>query len=242
MLAVLMPVAFFFYYFDPRYFIFVGPAILLAIVAQMWVKGAMAKWSRVPIRAGLTGRQVAERVLNLGGVSGVAIQETRGWLSDHYDPRHQALRLSPQVHNSTSVAACAVAAHEAGHAIQHARRYAMLQLRSAYVPAASIGSWLSIPLIFLGFIFTMPALTTLGVIFFSAVVLFQLITLPVEFDASRRAKKVLAEGGLVADAEEARGVSAVLTAAAMTYVAATLQAISTLLYYLYILGFFGRRS
>ncbi|MEE8141967.1 MAG: zinc metallopeptidase, partial [Planctomycetota bacterium] len=215
--------------FDPMFWAFVGPPLLLSLLAQAWVKGAFAKWSRVRIQSGLNGRDVATQVLRTAGIQGVRVEEARGFLSDHYDPRSKTLRLSAQVANKASVAACAVAAHEAGHAIQHARKYAPLQLRSAYVPAASIGSWLSIPLIFIGAILNSSGLITLGVILFGALVLFQLITLPVEFDASRRAQAVLAESGIVSDAKEAAGVSTVLTAAAMTYVAATIQAIATLL-------------
>ena len=219
-------------FFDPVYFVYVGPAMLLAIFAQVWVKRAFTKWSRVAIRQRLTGREVALRVLAHAGIQNVTVEEARGFFSDHYDPRHRTLRLSPKVANEASVAACAVAAHEVGHAIQHARRWAPLQLRSAAVPAASIGSNLSIPMIFLGMFLRSPSLLLFGTILFAAVVLFQIITLPVEFDASRRAKKVLAETGMGATGEEAAGVAAVHTVAAMTYVAATIQAVAQLLYYL----------
>jgi len=223
------------------YLLFVGPAFLLALIAQGMVKGAVHRWSRQPLARGLTGAEVARRVLQAGEVEGVAIEVSHGWLSDHYDPRSRTLRLSEANYHGRSIAAAAIAAHEAGHAIQHARRYAPLALRTFYVPVASLGSSLSIPLIFLGAIFTWPTLMLAGVALFSAVVLFQMLTLPVEFDASRRAKRILADSGLLTSDHEARGVSAVLNAAAMTYVAATVQAVMTLLYYLHVLGILGGR-
>ena len=166
---------------------------------------------------------------------------TPGQLSDHYDPRERVLRLSADNYNGRSVAAAAIAAHEAGHAIQHATRYPMLALRSAYVPAASLGSWFAFPMLFAGMIFRYPPLIYIGIALFSAVVLFQLITLPVEFDASARAKRVLADSGIISDEEEMGGVRSVLGAAALTYVAATIQAVLTLLYYLWRSGLLGRR-
>jgi hypothetical protein len=235
----LFPLAFF--YFDPMYFVVVGPAFLLAIWAQMRVKSSFRRWSQVPLRAGWTGAQVAARVCELGGAEGVEIEMTPGKLSDHYDPRERVLRLSADNYNGRSVAAAAIAAHEAGHAIQHATRYPMLSLRSAYVPAASLGSWLAFPMLFAGMIFKFPQLILIGIALFSAVVLFQIITLPVEFDASARAKRVLADSGIISDEEEMRGVRSVLGAAAMTYVAATIQAVLTLLYYLWRSGLLGRR-
>jgi len=228
-------------WWDMNYFIFVGPAILFALLAQGLVKGAMHRWSREPLSRPLTGAEVARRVLERGGAPGVGIEISHGWLSDHYDPRSRTIRLSEANYHGQSVAAAAVAAHEAGHAIQHARKYAPLALRSFYVPLASIGSGLSFPLIILGAIFSAPPLVLAGVALFSAVVLFQILTLPVEFDASRRAKRLLVEGGLVSADHEARGVSAVLNAAALTYVAATVQAVLTLLYYLHALGLLGGR-
>jgi len=228
-----------FIYFDPMYFIFVGPAFLLAMWAQTRVKSAFRKWSDVPLRSGWTGAQVAARVCELGGAEGIQIEMTPGKLSDHYDPTSRVLRLSADNYHGRSVAAAAIAAHEAGHAIQHATRYPMLALRSAYVPAASLGSWLSFPMLFGGMLLGIPQLIFLGIALFSAVVLFQLITLPVEFDASARAKRVLADSGLITDEEEMQGVRSVLGAAAMTYVAATIQALLTLLYYLWRSGLLG---
>jgi len=237
-LSVEIPLAIFF--FDPRYFLIVGPAILLVLAAQAMVRSAFSRWSQEPAQAGLTGAQVAQRVLALGGVNGVQIEIARGWLSDHYDPRSHTLRLSEANYSGRSVAAAAIAAHEAGHAVQHAQNYWPLSLRSAYVPVAMFGDKLAIPLIFIGAIFSWPPLIGIGVLLFSAVVLFQLLTLPVEFDASRRAKRLLIEGQLISGDHEVRGVSKVLNAAALTYVAATVQALLTLLYYIMILT--GRRN
>ncbi len=233
------PLAFIF--FDPMYFLFVGPAFLLALWAQARVKSSFGKWSAVPLRSGWTGAQVAARVCELGGAEGIKIEMTPGQLSDHYDPRERVLRLSAENYNGRSVAAAAIAAHEAGHAIQHATRYPMLVLRSAYVPAASLGSWFAFPMLFAGMIFRYPPLIFIGIALFGAVVLFQFITLPVEFDASARAKRVLAESGIISDEEEMDGVRSVLGAAALTYVAATIQAVLTLLYYLWRSGLLGRR-
>lgn len=230
-----------FIYFDPMYFLFVGPAFLLALWAQARVKSSFGKWSAVPLRSGWTGAQVAARVCQLGGAEGVQIEMIPGQLSDHYDPRERVLRLSAENYNGRSVAAAAIAAHEAGHAIQHATRYPMLVLRSAYVPAASLGSWFAFPLLFAGMIFRYPPLIFIGIALFGAVVLFQFITLPVEFDASARAKRVLADSGIISDEEEMDGVRSVLGAAALTYVAATIQAVLTLLYYLWRSGLLGRR-
>ena len=221
------------------YFLFIAPALLLAVFAQAQVKSAFHRWSQVASRSGWTGAQVAQRVLDHGGVQGVRIEATRGTLTDHYDPRGRVLRLSEANYHGRSVAAAAVAAHEAGHAIQHDRQYAPLALRALAVPAANFGSGLSFPLLILGAILAQPALILAGVVLFSCVVLFQLITLPVEFDASRRAKLVLAESGMIVDEDEARGVSKVLNAAALTYVAAAAQAILTLLYY--VMVFMGNR-
>jgi len=237
-LSIEFPLAIFF--FDPRFFLIVGPAILLVLYAQAMVRSAFSRWSREPAQAGLTGAQVAQKVLAIGGVKGVQIEVARGWLSDHYDPRTRVLRLSETNYSGRSVAAAAIAAHEAGHAVQHAQNYWPLSLRSAYVPVAMFGDKLALPLIFLGAIFSWPPLIGVGVLLFSAVVLFEFLTLPVEFDASRRAKRFLIEGNLIGDNHEADGVSKVLNAAALTYVAATVQAILTLLYYLLILT--GRRN
>ena len=215
-----------------EYLLFMAPAILLALFAQGRVRAAVAKWSQVPLSRGLSGVDVARKVLEYGGVRDVTIERTPGVLTDHYDPRSKVLRLSEQNYSGHSVAAAAIAAHEAGHAIQHQEKYAPLALRGAAVPLANFGSKFSFLLLLAGFLIpTVPQLLLAGIVLFSFVVFFQLITLPVEFDASRRAKRVLADGGFLHDDREGRGVSAVLNAAAMTYVAAAVQSIMTILYY-----------
>jgi Zn-dependent membrane protease YugP len=176
-------------------------------------------------------RRQAAAVANAGG-SEVTIERHQGFLSDHYDPRTRTLRLSPEVHDGRSISSIAVAAHEAGHSIQHVKGYAWLGFRTQLVPICSIGSNLWIWIFFLGLIMHQPILMNVGIVIFSLVVLFQLVTLPVEFDASSRAKVVLARTGIVANEEEAQGVAKVLNAAAMTYVAGALTSIATLIYYI----------
>lgn len=219
------------------YILFSLPALILGFWAQFKVQGAFNKFSKVRVYTGLTGAQVARRMLDANGLGNVKIEQVQGFLSDHYDPRGKVLRLSPQVYQSNSVAAAGVAAHEAGHAIQDAQGYAMLQLRSAMVPGVQIGSWLGPILFMIGFFLT-PTIGTslawLGVGLFALAALFALVTLPVEFDATRRAKAWLSTSGAVYN-EEIRGVNSVLDAAALTYVAAAVQAISTILYYVFLL-------
>jgi Zn-dependent membrane protease YugP len=227
---------------DPLYWLLVGPTMLLALFAQMRVKGAYSKWSNVAASSRMSGAQAAQRMLDHAGVRDVKVEAVQGFLSDHYDPRSKTLRLSPGVFQSQSVAAMGIACHEAGHALQHAQGYAALQLRSALVPVASIGSWLSWPLIFGGVLLNMANLTLLGVVAFAGVVLFQMVTLPVEFDASARAKRQLQSLGILHSRQEAGGVSAVLDAAALTYVAATITAIMQLLYFAMRAGLLGRRD
>jgi uncharacterized protein len=225
--------------FDPMYFVFALPALLLGLWAQMRVKGAFNKYSQVRTTQGITGAQVARRLLDAEGLHSVQVEETKGFLSDHYDPRGKVLRLSPEVYRGNSVAAAGIAAHEMGHAMQDAQNYAPLALRSAMVPSVQFGSWLG-PLIFIGgFLVNMTGLAWLGLILFSATVVFALVTLPVEFDASNRAKRLLTERGLLMN-QEMGGVNSVLNAAALTYVAGALQAISTLMYYAFLL--MGRRD
>jgi len=230
-----------FMWIDPIYLIFVGPAILIALWAQIKVKAAFATYSRVRSSSGITGAEAAAKVLYEADIGDVKVERVGGFLSDHYDPRSKTLRLSPRVYDSNSLAAVGVAAHEAGHAIQHAHNYGPLGLRSALVPTASIGSWLAFPLVILGILMHVAHLALLGLVVFCAVVVFQLVTLPVEFNASSRAKAMLMNTGVIAGREEERGVSAVLTAAGLTYVAAALTAVMQLLYFAYILGLFGRR-
>ncbi len=228
--------------FDPVYWLFIGPTMLLAMWAQMRVKSAYSKWSKIGGSAKMTGAQAADRMLRNAGVHDVKIEMTQGFLSDHYDPRARKLRLSPGNYQSTSVAAMGIACHEAGHAIQHANGYAPLALRNAVVPVANIGSWLAWPMIFGGMFLNMMNLAIAGVVLFATLVVFQLITLPVEFDASNRAKDQIRRLGIIHSDVEEKGVSTVLNAAAMTYVAATITALAQLLYFAMRLGLFGRRD
>lgn len=219
------------------YILFSLPALILGFWAQLKVQSAFSKFSRVRTYAGLTGAQIARRMLDSAGLTHVRVEQSHGFLSDHYDPRAKALRLSPEVYQGNSVAAAGVAAHEAGHAIQDASGYAMLQLRTALVPGVQIGSWLGPILFIIGFFLT-PTIGTsiawLGIGLFALAAVFALVTLPVEFDASNRAKAWLSTSGAIYN-EEIRGVNSVLDAAALTYVAAAVQAISTLLYYVFLL-------
>lgn len=226
--------------FDPLYLIMVAPAFLLALYAQAKVRSAYARFSRVTTRQGLTGGEAARRILDREGLSDVPVQQTQGWLSDHYDPRTRTLKLSPEVYAGRSVAAVGVAAHEAGHALQHASGYAAMQVRSFMVPAASIGSWMAWPMIVGGLFLHSMGLIQIGIILFAAMVVFQVVTLPVEFNASSRAKALLTTAGIVVTEQEAEGVRRMLSAAAMTYVAATVTAVMTLLYFLVRFGFLGR--
>ena len=228
----------FFYYYDPYYWMLLVPAMLIALLAQLNVSSTFNRYSRVAGRRGVTGAQAAEEVLRAHGVYNVRIERVSGRLSDHYDPRSNVIRLSDGVYGSTSIAALGVAAHEAGHAVQYAVGYGPIRLRTAIIPVCNIGSQLSIILIILGLVLYFPALFGVGVILFAVAVFGQLVTLPVEFNASSRAMASLRDTGLL-DEEELRGARKVLTAAAMTYVAALLVSIAQLLRYL--LAFAGRR-
>ena len=228
----------FFYYYDPYYWMLLVPAMLIALLAQINVSSTFNRYSRVASRRGLTGAQAAEAVLRAHGVYDVRIERVSGRLSDHYDPRSNVIRLSDAVYGSTSVASLGVAAHEAGHAVQYAQGYGPIKLRTAIIPICNIGSQLSIILIVLGLVLYFPALFGVGVILFAVAVLGQIVTLPVEFNASSRAMASLRDTGLL-DEEELRGARKVLTAAAMTYVAALLVSIAQLLRFL--LAFAGRR-
>jgi len=216
-------------FFDPLYFVIVGPFLLLAAWASFKVRSTFTHFASVGVRSGMTGAQAALAVARAGG-SDVTVERHQGFLSDHYDPRTKTLRLSPEVHDGRSISSIAVAAHEAGHSIQDAKGYAWLGFRTAMVPICSIGSNLWMWVFFAGLILQVPVLTSIGIVIFAVVVLFQLVTLPVEFDASNRAKAVLAQTGIVANEAEAQGVSKVLGAAAMTYVAGALTAVATLIY------------
>ena len=199
------------------------PAILLAMWAQARVKNAFATYSRVHSRSGLTAREAARRILDSYGLSGVPIRQVPGQLTDHYDPRDRSLSLSEPVYDSTSIAAIGVAAHEVGHAVQHATGYAPLQIRNAVVPLLSLSSSAAMPLFFIGLLSASNTLMNIGILLFVGVLAFHLITLPVEFDASNRALKVLATNGMMTQ-DEVGGARKVLNAAAMTYGSATLMA------------------
>jgi uncharacterized protein len=228
--------------FDFVHLLFVAlPALGLSLAASAMTKSAFAKYSNVRTQRGITGAQAAQALLDRAGIHDVNVVPTSGFLSDHYNPLTKTLALSEPVYHQTSVAAVGVACHEAGHAIQHATKYFPLWARSAIVPAAGIGSNLGILVATIGIMLSAQKMILVGAALFSLVVLFQLITLPVEFDASARAKKLAYEYGLVTTAERA-GVNRVLNAAAMTYVAAAVGSILNLLYFLFRAGLFGRRE
>lgn len=218
-------------FFDPLYFLVVGPFVLIAMFCSMRVKSTFAKFARVGVRSGMTGAQAAAAVARAGGAD-VTIERVGGFLSDHYDPRTRTLRLSPEVYDGRSISSIAVGAHEAGHAIQHVAAYPALAFRSNMVPLAIFGSNAWFWIFLGGLLLQMKPLIVAGIVVFGITVLFQLVTLPVEFDASNRAKAVLAESGIVSTQEEAQGVSKVLGAAAMTYVAGALTSLATLVYLL----------
>ena len=224
------------FFFDPLYFVFLAPGFLLSLWASARTKSAFNKWGKV--RAAMSGARAARKMLDQAGLYNVKIERAGGFLSDHYDPRARCLRLSPDVHDRESIAAVGVACHEAGHAIQHARDYAPLQLRSALVPVASIGSNLSWIVIMAGIFLALTNLVYVGILLFSATVVFQLVTLPVEFDASKRAKELVVDFGILMPQERV-GVDKVLNAAAWTYVAAAVSSIFTLLYFLMRAGLLG---
>ena len=225
--------------FYPQTLILLIPAFLLAMYAQYKVRSAYARYLQVPTQRRITAREAAEYILRSAGITNVQIESIRQPLGDHYDPRRRKLRLSAP--DSTSVAAVGVAAHEAGHALQHAQGYAPLALRSAIVPLAMFGSQLALPLFFIGLVFQAASLVNIGIILFSAAVLFTLVTLPVEFNASRRAVAALRSTGLVTEGELG-AVKEVLTAAALTYVASAAMAVAQLLGLLMIAGGSRRRS
>ena len=228
------------YGFNSYYMICMAPAFILMMITQWYVKSSFNKWMKVPLHTRLSGAEAAERLIRYAGLRGVRVEAVQGMLTDHYDPRSKVLRLSPQVYQGRSVASVAVAAHELGHALQDQNGYLPLKLRSMMVPAVNIGSYLGWFLIFLGLVLNMLQLAEVGLIVFSLGALFALVTLPVEFDASARARRLLREAGIVQTEEEAAGVNSVLRAAALTYVAALVTAISQLLYYAMLI-FGGRR-
>lgn len=229
------------YYYDPTYFLVLIGAVL-CILAQLRVKSTYKKYSRVRSRSGMTGAQAAQRILQLSGIYDVRIEHVRGELTDHYDPSKKVLRLSDTVYGSDSIAAIGVAAHECGHAVQHNKGYAPLTFRTALVPVANIGSWAGIPIILLGAVMGMnQMLIQIGIWVFALAVLFQIVTLPVEFNASGRALAMLGSYGMLAQ-DETSGCRKVLSAAALTYVAAAAAAILQLLRLILLFGGGRRRD
>lgn len=229
------------FFIDPMYLCFIIPAIALMALASWYVRYAYNKWSQVRATSGLTGHQAAQRLISTGSLYGVQVQGTAGELSDHYDPRNKTLFLSQGVANSPSVAAVAIAAHELGHALQDAEDYFPMRVRSMLVPAVNIGSNLGWILIMIGLFLQQINIAWIGVAVFSAGALFALATLPVEFNASARAKQLLYQTGIIQTEEEQRGVNEVLNAAALTYVAGLITAIMQLLYYVLLVSGMGRR-
>jgi uncharacterized protein len=229
------------FFLDPTYLCFMAPGFLFVMLASWYVNSAYKKWGRVGVRSGLTGAQAAQRLIYSGNLSGVQIQTIGGNLTDNYDPRDKVLHLSQGVAGTASVAAVAVAAHELGHAMQDADDYFPLRFRAAIVPAVNIGSWLGWIMIIAGLMLRLTNLAWLGILVFSGGALFALATLPVELNASARAKRLLAETGIIAGGDEQSGVNNVLNAAALTYVAALAAALLQLLYFVSLVGGFGGR-
>ena len=226
--------------FDPMYFLFILPGLAISIWASARVKSAFNKYSKVRSARGYTGAKAAEVLLRGAGITDVRIVRSHGVLSDHYNPVTKTLALSKPVYNSDSIAAVGVATHEAGHAIQHARHYAPLWVRSALVPTANIGSGVGYFVMMIGMFMASTGMVLVGAVLFSAVLLFQIVTLPVEFNASSRAKALIVEYGIVT-MQERKGVDKVLNAAALTYVAAAVSTLLTLLYFLWRSGLIGGR-
>lgn len=216
------------------YIIYMLPALLISLAAQIAVKSSFSKYSKV--YCAMTGAQAARRVLEINGVSGVRIERVSGQLTDHFDPRTNVIRLSESVYDAASISAVGVAAHEAGHAVQYAKGYVPIKLRSAILPVSQIGSQLSMPLLLIGIVLSFELLINLGIIFFCAALLFQLVTLPVEFNASRRAMSAIESGYLLTDERSVKGARSVLRAAAMTYVAAVIVSVMQLLRLLSLAG------
>ena len=210
------------------YYILILPALFVALWAQIKVSSTFKKYSAVPVISRMTGAQAARSILDANGLHGIRVEHVNGSLTDHYDPKNQVIRLSDKVYAATSISALGVAAHEAGHALQYAQSYAPIKVRSAIIPVTQIGSYASMPLIFLGLALSSQTLAVVGVLLFASVVLFQVVTLPVEFDASKRAIATLGSSGYLT-VDEINGAKKVLDAAAFTYVAALFTAIMNLL-------------
>jgi uncharacterized protein len=228
-------------FFDPMYFLFLAPGLLLSLFASWKVKSTFSHYSQVPAASGLSGAQAAAELMRRKGIHDVAVEEVQGFLSDHYDPSAKVLRLSPDVYRGRSLASLGVAAHEAGHAIQHATGYGPLKFRSWVVKPAQIGSNIGGFLCAVGVAMASTNMVWLGVVLFSAFVIFTLVTLPVEFNASNRAVAVLESEGMISRGE-VDGTRAVLNAAAMTYVAGAISAIMQLVYFLMRAGLIGGRD
>ena len=225
-------------FFDPVYILFALPGLVLSLWASFYTKSSFAKYARVPSARGFTGAAAARELLDRNGVRDVRIEPVQGRLTDHYDPRTRTLRLSQGVYQSTSLSAVGVACHEAGHALQHAQNYAFLGLRSALVPMTGLGSNVSYGFIIVGFLFRSQSLILAGALLFSIAVLFSIVTLPVEWNASARAKRAMVHAGILSPSEE-RGAGRVLNAAFLTYVAAAVSSLMILLYYLMRAGVLG---
>ena len=229
------------FFWDRTYMLFMLPGFALVMLAQLWVSSTYRRWSQVRSSYGLSGADAAQRLLGAGGLSDVSLGVARGQLTDHYDPRSRTLNLSAGVAQSASVASLAIAAHEIGHAMQDKEGYAPMRFRAALVPAANVGSILGWILILIGLFLQMTQIAWLGVLVFSGGALFALATLPVELNASSRARVLLANSGMIYSDDERRGVNAVLNAAAFTYIAALATAILQLLYFVSLVGGIGGR-
>jgi Zn-dependent membrane protease YugP len=229
------------FFFDPTYLLYMAPAFLIMLLTTWYVNSSYRKWGRIPARSQMTGYQAAQRLISTGGLYGIQIQAAAGKLTDNYDPRDKVLHLSRGVAESASVASLAVAAHELGHAMQDRDGYLPLRFRATLVPMVNIGSYLGWILIFLGLLLNFTNLAWLGVLAFAGGAIFSLATLPVELNASARARRLLTDSGLIIGEDEQRGVNTVLNAAALTYVAALVTAVMQLLYYASLVSGFGRR-
>lgn len=223
-----------YYFYDNVYFLTVIPALIISLWAQIKVKSSFAKYSKKPCK--LSGLEAAQKVLFANGVTDVRIEMVSGNLTDHYDPKANVIRLSESVCHTRSIAAVGVAAHEAGHAVQYATGYSPIRIRAAILPLCQLGSNLSMPLLLFGLLFSFYPLVQLGILFFCATLLFQLVTLPVEFNASRRAMNTLRQTGILSNAQDVKGARSVLSAAAMTYVASVIVSVLQLLRLLALAG------
>ncbi len=228
-------------FFDPMYLLFAAPALIVMLYAQYRVSSTYKKYSKIPNMQKKTGADIALLLLRANGLGDVKVEETKGMLTDHYDPRHKRLRLSKDVYRLSSVSAMGIVAHEVGHALQDSVGYFPMKVRGALVPVVNIGTWLGYGFFLLGIFLSVTNLVWAGVVLFSGAVVFALVTLPVEFNASVRARQMLKSNGLVTTAES-DGVSTVLSAAALTYVAALLQAVSSLVYYIFVATGMSRRE